>query len=143
MYRLTLIVSLMVLVSFSGSRAADDSIKVVPGNYKITTTTRSNVDPNPQIDTQDQCIGKTSYNTKSFLPDDESCKASNVKKSGNKLSFDVKCTGDQRMPAMTGKADASATSSTLSSHFKMAGVFQDQEVSIDSTSEGIRTGDCK
>jgi len=142
MYRLTLIFSLIVLVSFSGSWAADNSIAVVPGNYKIKTTTRSNVNPNPQIDIEDQCVADTSFNPKMALPD-ENCSASNVKKSGNKLSFDVKCTGDQMMPAMTGKAEASATSKTLSLHYKMVGVIQGQEFSVDSTSEGNRTGDCK
>jgi len=142
MYKLTLIVSLVVLVSFSGSWAADDFITVVPGKYNIKTTTRSNMSPNPQIETQEHCIGKASHNTKSFLPDDENCSASNVKKSGNKITFDFKCTGDERMPAMTGKADASASSSTLSSHFKMTGVAQGQEFSVDTTSEGSRTGSC-
>ncbi len=142
MYRLTLIVSLIVLISFSGSWAADDSITVVPGNYKIKTTTRSNMNPNPQIDIEDQCVADTSFNPKMALPG-ENCSASNVKKSGNKLSFDFKCTGDQKTSAMTGKADASATSKTLSLHYKMVGVIQGQEFSVDSTSEGNRTGDCK
>jgi len=143
MYRLTLIVSLIVLVSFSGSWAADNTIVVVPGNYKIKTTTRSNMNANPQIDIEDECLPDSSYNIKSFLPDDEACSANNVKKSGNKLTFDIKCEGGQSMPAMTGKAEASATSSTISSHFKMVGTFQGQEFSVDSTSEGNRTGDCK
>lgn len=141
MYRLAIIVSLMVLVSSSGSWAANDSITVVPGNYKIKTTTRSNLSPNPKTDTEEQCIMDTSFNPKMALPD-ESCSAINVKKNGNKLSFDFKCEGNQRMPAMTGKADANTTSSTLSLHYKMVGVMQGQEVSVDSTSEGKRTGDC-
>jgi len=41
MYRLAIIVSLMVLVSSSGSWAANDSITVVPGNYKIKTIAKS------------------------------------------------------------------------------------------------------
>jgi hypothetical protein len=141
MYKL-IIVSLIVFVSFSGSWAADDSIPVVPGNYNIKTTTRSNVSPNPQIDIEDQCVADTSFNPKMALPD-ESCSVSNVKKSGNKLSFDVKCAGNQMMPAMTGKAEASTTSSTISLHYKMVGVIQGQEFSVDSTSEGNRTGNCK
>jgi hypothetical protein len=142
MYRLTLLVSLIVLVSFSGSWAADNTIVVVPGNYKIKTTTRSNMNPNPQSDIEDQCVTDTLFYPQMALPD-ESCTPSNVKKSGNKLSFDFKCTGNQIMPAMTGKADVSATSSTLSLHYKMVGVNQGQEFSVDSTSEGKRTGDCK
>ena len=109
MYRFVIIVSLIVLVSSSGSWAMDDSIPVVPGYYKIKTTTRSNMSPNPQVDTEEQCVVDTSFNPRMALPD-ESCLASNVKKNGNKLSFDIKCEGNQMMPAMTGKADASTTS---------------------------------
>jgi hypothetical protein len=141
MYRLAIIVSLIVLVYFSGSWAADDSIPVVPGNYKIKTTTRSNMSPNPQTDIDDQCIMDTSFTPSMALPD-ESCSTSNVKKSGNKISFDAKCTGNQRMPAMTEKVEMSTTSSTLSFHSKMVGVMKGQEFSVDSTSEGSRTGDC-
>ncbi len=143
MFKLILSVSLMVLISFSVSLAADDSIKVVPGNYSITTTTRSNMSPNPKTDTEEQCITDTSFNPRMSLPDDNSCNASNVKKSGNKLAFDIKCEGGQMMPPMTGKAGASTTSSTVNYQIKMVGAFQGQEFSINSVSEGKRTGDCK
>jgi len=140
MYKL-IIVSLIVLVSFSGSWAADNSILVVPGNYLIETTTSSNMSPNPQIDTEEDCITDTFFNPKMALPD-ESCSASNVKKNGNKLTFDIKCEGGQMMPAMTGKAEASSTSSTISFNLKMVGTFQGQEFSVNSKSEGKRIGNC-
>jgi hypothetical protein len=143
MFKLILSASLMVLISFSVSLAADDSIKVVPGNYSITTTTRSNMSPNPMTDTEDKCITDTSYNPRSFMSEDDGCTASNMKKNANKLNFDIKCNAGQGMPNMAGKGEASATSSTISSHYKMAGTFQGREVSWDSKSEGKRTGDCK
>lgn len=143
MLKLILFVPLMVAMSFSVSIAADDSIKVVPGNYSITTTSKSNLRPNPEIETEDQCITDTSYNPKEFMPEEDGCSASNLKKSGNKITFDIKCQGDQQMPSMTGKGEASATSSTISSHYKMAGTFQNMDISFDTKSEGKRTGDCK
>ncbi len=142
MFKLILFVPIMFLVSFSASFAADDSIKVVPGNYSITTTTKSNMSPNPQIETEEQCITDTSFNPGMAIPD-EGCSTSNVKKSGNTLAFDIKCTGGEMMPPMTGKAEASTTSSTLSYLIKMVGSFQGREFSINSKSEGKRTGDCK
>ena len=141
MYKIALALSLFLFVPSLGSIAADDSISVVPGNYKIKTNTRSNMNPNPQIDVEEQCVTDTSFNPKMALPD-ESCKASNVKKSGNSLSFDIKCEGNQRMPSMNGKAEASTTSSTLKFHVKMVGTYQGQEFSVNSTSEGTRTGNC-
>jgi len=143
MLKLILFVPLLFLVSFSVSLAAGDSIKVVPGNYSITTTTKSNMKSNPDIETEDKCIKDAFYNPKQFMSEDDGCTASNMKKSGNKLTFDIKCEAGEGMPNMTGKGEASATSSTISSHYKMAGTFQGMEVSWDSKSEGKRTGDCK
>ncbi len=143
MLKIILFVPLMVAMCFSASIAADDSIPVVPGNYSITTTTSSNMSTNPKTDTEEQCIKDTSFNPRMSLPDDESCTATNVKKSGNKLTYDVKCQGSEAMPSMTGKAEASTTSSTVNYKIKMVGSFQGQDFSVKSNSEGKRTGDCK
>jgi uncharacterized cysteine cluster protein YcgN (CxxCxxCC family) len=132
---------ILVLGFVSASYATEDFIKVVPGNYSFTTT-RSNMNPNPKIETEDDCITQESVNIKEFLPDPDSCSTSNVNKNGNSLSFDIKCSGGQ-MPPMKGKAEISATSSTVESHYKIVGSFQGQEFSVNSDSKGQRTGDCE
>lgn len=142
MRKFILIIPAVVFLTFSASYAADSSIKVVPGNYSITTTTKSNMTNNAQVRTEDQCIEDTSYNPEQFMSEEDGCTASNMKKSGNKVTFDIKCDPGQGMPNMTGTGKASATSSTISSHYKMAGTFQGMDVSFDSKSEGTRTGDC-
>jgi len=142
MYKIALIVSLSFLVSSSALWAVDDSIPIVPGKYTITTTTSSNLSPNPTSETEEKCIPTESFNPRMALPD-ESCSVSNIKKSGNKLTFDIKCTGGKTVPPMTGKTVASTTSSTLNFQMKMVGAFQGQEFSVNSKSEGKRTGDCK
>lgn len=136
--------SIILVFGFvSASYAAEDFIKVTPGNYFFTTTTRSNKHPNPKIETEDDCIKENSVNIKEFLPDPESCFANNVYKSGNSLSFDIKCSGGRIMPPLKGKAMISATSSTVESHYKILGSYQGQEFSLYSESKGQRTGDCK
>ena len=135
--------SFLVLVYSQCAYADDSTLKVVPGNYSFTTNTRSNFNPNPRIETEDRCITDNFANMKNFLPDPNACSATNVSKRGNKLSFDIKCTGSQKMPTMTGKAELSATSSTLKSHYKIVGSFQGQDFSINSKSDGLRTGECK
>lgn len=142
MLKLSLIAFVLTFVSFSSPWAADDSIKVVPGNYTITTTARSNMKTNPDIETEDECIRETSYNPTSFMSEEDGCTASNIKKTGNKITFDIKCDPGKGIPHMTGIGEASATSSTISSHYKMAGTFQGMDVSFDSKSEGKRNGDC-
>ncbi len=143
MRNILLAVLLALIVPALDSSAEDNTIKVEPGNYTITTKSRSNLSQNPQIETEDECLDKTLVGVKDFLPDDDVCTASNIKKSGNKLTFDMKCEGSQAMPAMTGKAEISATSSTVRSHYKMVGSYQGQEFSIDTESVGQNNGPCK
>ena len=142
MRNILLAVSLVLIIPTLDAMAADNTIKIEPGLYDITTKTRSNFNDNPQIENEDECLDKTTVGVKDFLPDGDACSASNVKKSGNKLSFDMKCTGTQAMPAMTGKAEISATSTTVKSHYKMVGSFQGQDFSIDSESMGKHKGPC-
>lgn len=142
MSKFIIYLSLIVFIALSSSFAADDSIKVVPGNYSVTTTTRSSFNTEPEISTDDECIDKDSVDAKDFLPDPK-CTVSNLKKDSNKLSFNMKCEGDQTMPAMTGTAEISATSKTVKSDYKMVGTFQGREFSVNSKSEGKLTGPCK
>ena len=87
MFKLLLSTLILVLGSVSVSFSSDDSIKVIPGNYSITTTTRSNIKPNPEIRTEDQCIEETSYNPSKFMSEDDGCTASNIKKEGNNINL--------------------------------------------------------
>ncbi|NIU87485.1 MAG: DUF3617 family protein, partial [Nitrosopumilaceae archaeon] len=58
------------------------------------------------------------------MPDEEACTVSNVKKSDNKLTFDMKCSGTQAMPTMTGKAEISSDGKNVSSKYKMVGSYE-------------------
>ena len=55
MYRLIIFCSL--LISFSASYAAEQSIPVNPGLYDINTITITNFNPNGQQDNEKECIG--------------------------------------------------------------------------------------
>ena len=143
MYKIALALSLFLLVPALDSLASDQTIKVIPGSYEITTKTTSNFNPNGQIENDIECMDKTSVGVKDFMPDEEACTASNIKKSGNKLTFDMKCEGSQAMPAMTGTAEISANGKNVSSKYKMVGSYQGQEFSVSTESTGKNTGPCK
>ena len=76
------------------------------------------------------------------IPDEEGCTTKNVKKSGRKLTFDISCKQTDYSPAMNGSAEASTTDNTISYHIKMSGKVQGQDFSVDSKSEGKRSGPC-
>lgn len=143
MYKILLALAIFLLVPTLDSIASDQTIDVIPGSYDITTKTTSNFNPNGQIDNDIDCMDKNKVGVKDFMPDEEACTASNIKKSGNKLTFDMKCEGSQAMPAMSGKAEISADGKNVSSKYKMVGSYQGQEFSINSESTGKNTGPCK
>lgn len=143
MYKIVLALTIFLLVPTLDSIATDQTIDVIPGSYDITTKTTSNFNPNGQIDNDIDCMKNNQVGVKDFMPDEEACTASNIKKSGNKLTFDMKCEGSQAMPAMTGKAEISADGKNISSKYKMVGSYQGQEFSINSESTGKNTGPCK
>ena len=142
MFKLSLIVSFVILISVSASRAADNSIPVVPGQYSVKTTTSSNLSPEPKSVTEEHCIPIDKFTPSTALPD-ATCTASNVKKSSNVLTFDFKCPGNKERPPMTRKAEIVTTKSTLKIKMEIVNTFEDKVYSVNSLSEGKRIGDCK
>jgi len=142
LFKLSLIVSFVILISVSASRAADNSIPVVPGQYSVKTTTNSNLSPEPKTQTEEHCIPIDKFTPSMALPD-ATCTASNVKKSSNVLTFDIKCPGNDERPPMTSKAEIVTTKSTLNIKMEIVNTFEDKVYSVNSLSEGKRIGDCK
>ncbi len=143
MYKFALALSVFLLVPSLDSLASDKTIDVIPGSYSITTKTTSNFNPNGQVDNDIDCMDKNKFGVKDFIPDEEACTASNIKKNGNKLTFDMKCSGSQAMPTMSGTAEISADGKNVSSKYKMVGSYQNQEFSVTTVSTGKHTGPCK
>lgn len=142
MYKFALVLTLIVLFSFSNANA-ENTIPIVPGKYSVKQTTSSNLSPEPKTETIENCIPTDSFNPTMALPD-ASCTAENIKKSGNnKLTFDIKCDGNQSMPPMTGKTEVVTTKSTLNMKMDILTTFQGKEFTVKSQSEGKRIGECE
>jgi len=142
MYKFALIGLFVFLVSFSTVQADDNSIPVVPGQYSVKSTTTSNLSPEPKTQTQEHCIPIDKFTPSMALPD-ATCTASNIKRSSNVLTFDIKCPGNDERPPMTSKAEVVTTKSTLNIKMDIVNTFEDKIYSVKSLSEGKRIGDCK
>ena len=142
MYKFALIGLFVFLVSFSTAQADDNSIPVVPGQYSVKSTTTSNLSPEPKTQTQEHCIPIDKFTPSMALPD-ATCTASNIKRSSNVLTFDIKCPGNDERPPMTSKAEVVTTKSTLNIKMDIVNTFEDKIYSVKSLSEGKRIGDCK
>lgn len=142
MKKLSLIVLFIALGGMSISAAAEDSIPLTPGQYSVKTTTSSNLKPEPKSLTEERCIPIDKFTPSMVLPD-TSCSASNVKKSSNVLTFDIKCPGNEERPPMTAKAELVTTKSTFKIKMDAVSTFDDKEYIIDSSIESKRIGECK
>ncbi len=140
---MTLTILMFAAAAFTGARADKTTLDVTPGKYVINKETSTNLKPEPLTRTEEKCITESKFDPETALPDRESCSVSNMKKSGNKVTFDIDCKGSAQMLPMKGKAEYSATDSTLSWNLNMKGMMQDQEVTVNSKGEGKRVGACE
>lgn len=145
---LTAALILSAQIAFTDARAEDPMLPVTPGMYTITSKTSSNVSPEPKTKIADMCIDKDLLDPSDYLPSAAQCSLDNVKKDGNKASFDIKCKsgestkGKPGMPEMNGKGDCSTTETEIYCRFEMVGSVQGREFTIKAVREGKRSGEC-
>lgn len=117
-----------------------------PGNMmKITVTTKVDVPGLPssmpaQTHTVNECTGKTMPDPRSFMKERKQCKVTNYHKVGDTIGYHVDCSGDVQMAG-----DASFTfhnDSSVQGKIKMAGNTHGQQMAMDMTYNGVRTGSC-
>ncbi len=138
-----LLVLFFAALPFAGVRAEDAVLNVTPGNYQIKRETSSDDDPKGVVHNEEKCITDKVFNPVSALPSKAGCSASNVKKSGNTVSFDINCTGGEQMPPLTGKAEYSSNGMAIGWNIVFTGEVEGKPWTIVNKAEGKRTGDCK
>lgn len=137
---------IMGLIFFPGfmfqvESRAQDMPKIKPGKYEVTTKMRSSLDNALSKKTIERCIQGTSINPQSFLPDPERCSIANLKKSGNKSSFDIKCTSPDGLN-LIGSMEYTVGQTSFSYKFKLEAPYNDGVFQIDSDGVAKRVGDC-
>jgi len=138
-----LLVLFIAALPFAGAQAEDAVLNVTPGNYQIKRETSSSESPDAIVNNEDRCISEKVFNPVSVLPQNRGCTASNVRKSGNTVSFDINCAGGGDMPPLTGKADYSSNGMAIGWNIVFTGEVDGKPWTIVNKAEGKRTGDCK
>jgi len=118
-------------------------LNVTPGNYQIKRETSSNADPNAIVNEEEKCIRDAVFDPVSALPSNAGCTASNVKKNGNTVSFDIDCTGGAQMPPLKGTAEYSSNGMAIGWNIVLKGEVDGKPLTIVNKAEGKRIGDCK
>ncbi|HET7289230.1 MAG TPA: DUF3617 family protein [Thermodesulfobacteriota bacterium] len=139
-YALVLVMSALPLVS---AKAEEAVLNVTPGNYLIKRETSSDADPNAIKKDEEKCITSPVFNPVSALPPNGGCTASNVKKSGNSVTFNITCTGGPEMPPLTGTAEYSSNGMAIGWNIVLKGDIEGKPMTIVNKAEGKRIGDCK
>ena len=139
-----LVLFLMFAALPSVALAQDTTLKVTPGKYEIKRKTAPDNDPNAVEKTEQKCIMDPVFKPESVLPPQGNCKASNVKKDGNSVTFDINCAGGPQMPPLTAKAEYSSNGMAIGWHIVFT--FKDEQsgqpLTIVDNAEGKRIGDC-
>lgn len=135
--------ALLIITGFMlhSDSLAQDELKIKPGNYEIMTKMRSSLDNALSKKTVERCIEGNTINPQSFLPDPERCTLSNLKKTGNKSSFDMKCTSPNGM-SLTGHMEYTMKETSFSYKFKLLAPHNDGTFEVESEGDAKRIGDC-
>lgn len=120
---------------------AQDQPKIKPGNYEITTKMRSSLDNALSKKTLERCIQGDTINPKSFLPDPERCELTDLVKSGNKSSFDMKCTSPSGL-ILTGHMEYTVGETSFSYKFELEAPHEGKTLDIESEGHAKRIGEC-
>lgn len=135
--------ALLIITGFMlhSDSLAQDELKIKPGKYEIMTKMRSSLDNALSKKTIERCIEGNTINPQSFLPDPERCTLSNLKKTGNKSSFDMKCTSPNGMN-LTGHMEYTVAETSFSYKFKLKAPHNDGTFEVESEGDAKRIGDC-
>ena len=74
-----------------------------------------------------------------LIPKTEGCRVSDVKRAGNKVTFNVACTGAD---PMAGAGEINSTPASYDGRMRLKGKMGDQTMEMSHTFSGKRVGDC-
>lgn len=88
--------------------------------------------------TQRVCLPKTRKDD-DLVPKTEGCRVSDVKRAGNKVTFNVACTGTD---PMTGTGEITSAPASYDGRMRLKGKMGDETMEMSHTFSGKRVGDC-
>lgn len=140
-YKIIILIAVFAFSAYS-ALGAEGALKITPGMYEITGTTKTNLDEKPHIKSSQVCIPESEIRPEAMLPPDGSCSINNLKTSDNKASFDLVCKGQDENSSLKGKAEYSTTPDSFKFKFDLRGVSSGNELKVSSEGSAKRTGNC-
>jgi hypothetical protein len=114
-----------------------ETLSITPGKWRMETVTTSSMAPQPQTETEIECIEETGWDPVKDLADGGDCQLSNVNQTSTSFSANMSCQMAPGMPPMTGSMEYTTSGTTMSGKYsaKMG------QYAMQGTSTGERLGD--
>ena len=120
--------------------ALAEGMKVDPGEWEFTSTSKVPMGAAPIPKSTTECITESEMDPDEFLKDADGCSIVEKDVSSDRMSYVMSCPG----PAgpMTGRAVFTSTGSTVKGGMKVQFDMNGQPMTFETTWEGKRVGDC-
>ena len=136
--------SLFLLVTFSFTLSmahAGDSISIEPGMWEVTTTMKSPMSNQPQVQTTQECMEDSEIGADILTPnDDDNCSTSDVSANGGTLTWSMQCSMQGNEMTGGGSFTSNGDSGHGSMHMDMQ--VEGQSFKMELSWKGKRIGSC-
>jgi len=130
--------SAFLCLTFASSASAE-SMKVEPGLWETKSQVISPGGTHENI-SQD-CIKESEFSPESMMDKNSGCEVIDSSSDAKSMQWTLRC--ENQGVAMTGDGHAESTGSSITGGMNMNANFNGQEVTMSTTWEGNRIGDCK
>lgn len=134
-----LIHSVILAMVLSIPVASADSLPVEPGLWE-TTVTSTNSFTGTQTQTTKECVTIDAFDPKTLFKDAEGCKVVDSDVNGNVLTFSMDCNVDGGQGTFSGRYQSEGDTGSGEMNMEMS--FNGQTMTMESTMESRRLGDC-
>ena len=115
-----------------------ETLSITPGKWRMETVTTSSMAPQPQTETEIECVEETGWDPVAGFTDDGGCQLSNVTQSSTSFSANMSCQMAPGMPPMAGTMKYTISGTNMTGKYSA----QMGQFSMQGTSSGERIGDC-
>ncbi|MGI9334364.1 MAG: DUF3617 domain-containing protein [Gammaproteobacteria bacterium] len=116
------------------------SVKIVPGLWKVTSTTVTPMSPSGLTNSTTDCMKDELFDPANQLGRQSDCEVLKSEAKGNELTWVMSCNTD--MGKATGRGKFTSNGNTANGQIVMNVLFNGQDVEFNTQWQGQRLGDC-
>jgi len=130
----------LVLVALAGTAQAA-GMRVEPGKWEFTTTSRMPMLPSPETSVDTQCVTESEVRPETFLSDSDGCELKDAASDASSMRWTIECRHPEGR--MTGNASMTSTGASVEGTMTMQVDVGGQSTRFEQTWRGRRLGPCE